>query len=77
MVGDSLRALLLEMQGYKVDILEFVSTRYTDKNILLRAQKGQVNDLKRLQDEYVKLQHAFRVTPSLEHYLRQEKNIPL
>jgi hypothetical protein len=40
MVGDSLRAMLLEMQGYQVDILEFASTRHTDKNIMLRAKKG-------------------------------------
>jgi hypothetical protein len=40
MVGDSLRAMLLEMQGYQVYILEFASTRHTDKNIMLRAKKG-------------------------------------
>ena len=76
MVADSLRALLLEMQGYQVDIVEFVSSRYTDKNILLRAQKGQVGDLKRLQGEYEKLQHSFRVIPALEEYLREAGNVP-
>ena len=53
MAGDALRALLLEMQGYKVDILEFVSSRYTGKNILMRAQKGQGRPQKQLQEEYL------------------------
>ena len=69
MVGDSLRALLLEMRGYKVDILEFVSTRYTDKNILLRAQKMQVSNLEKLEEEYMLLQKTFQVAPALERYL--------
>jgi hypothetical protein len=45
MVGDSLRAMLLEMQGYQVDIIEFSSIRYTDKNIMLRAKIGQTRNL--------------------------------
>jgi hypothetical protein len=69
MVGDALRALLLEMQGYKVDILEFVSSRHTDKNIMLRAQKSQLNNVDKLRTEYAKLRNEFHVRPSLETYL--------
>ena len=76
MVGDSLRALLLEMQGYKVDILEFVSSRYTDKNILVRAQKGAAHNRHKLLEEYFRLQQAFQIRPSLEQYLRQENIMP-
>jgi SAM-dependent methyltransferase len=71
MVGDSLRALLLEMQGYKVDILEFVSSRHTDKNIMMRAQRGHVKDTDTLKQEYEALRTMFHVSPSLEYYLEQ------
>ena len=71
MVGDSLRALLLEMQGYKVDILEFVSSRHTDKNIMMRAQRGHVQNMDVLKQEYEALREMFHVSPSLEYYLEK------
>ena len=71
MVGDALRALLLEMRGYKVDILEFASTRYTDKNIMLRARKSHGGDIEALRSEYAHLRDAFHVTPPLEQYLKE------
>jgi len=71
MVGDALRALLLEMRGYKVDIIEFVSSRYTDKNIMMRARKNQVKNINELREEYTRIRNAFHVTPSLEKYLEE------
>ena len=72
MVGDCLRALLLEMQGYEVDIFEFVSSRATDKNIMLRAHVSNQKNLEKLQQEYIKLRDAFHVTPLLETYLHRD-----
>jgi hypothetical protein len=71
MVGDSLRAMLLEMQGYQVDIIEFASTRYTDKNIMLRAKIGQTRNLDKLNDQYQMLQQTFNFRPALEEYLKK------
>ncbi|KAJ9527353.1 hypothetical protein QJQ45_025624 [Haematococcus lacustris] len=34
---DSLRALLLRIVGYKVDVVEFVSAEHTPRNVLIRA----------------------------------------
>ncbi|MCK5850309.1 MAG: SAM-dependent methyltransferase [Kiritimatiellae bacterium] len=39
MVTDSLRALLLEAQGYKAQIFEFISSEHTSKNKMLLAVK--------------------------------------
>ncbi len=39
LITDSLRANILEMLGYKVQILEFIDMEHTPKNILLRAVK--------------------------------------
>ncbi len=69
MVGDSLRALLLEMHGYRTDILEFVSSRYTDKNIMLRAQKSNPRNIQEIEKEYEAIQKEFNVIPTLETYL--------
>lgn len=69
MIGDSLRSLLLEMQGYKVDVIEFVSARSTDKNILVRAKKRQINSISNLRAKYECLQTTFGITPHLENYL--------
>jgi hypothetical protein len=69
MVGDSLRAMLLEMHGYQVDIIEFASSRYTDKNIMLRAKRGHANNVAQLSEQYQKLQQTFNFSPALEGYL--------
>lgn len=69
MVGDSLRGLLLEMHGYKVSIFEFVSSRFTDKNIMLRAKKGCNGRMQEIEDEYERLKNEFGVKPELELYL--------
>ncbi|PJC87179.1 hypothetical protein CSW98_04560 [Vibrio sp. HA2012] len=71
MLADSMRALLLEMLGYQVDVIEFVSSRATDKNTLLRAHKRQCRDPEELRQQYQDLRNAFRVVPALETYLKK------
>lgn len=39
LVTDSLRALMLEKQGYETQLLEFIDMSHTPKNILIRAVK--------------------------------------
>lgn len=39
LITDSLRSNILEMLGYKVQVLEFIDMEHTPKNILLRAVK--------------------------------------
>lgn len=69
LVGDSMRALLLGTMGYKVDMIDFVSSRYTDKNIMLRARKAEVRNRAELVREYLLLKRSFCLTRALEHYL--------
>jgi hypothetical protein len=69
-VGDSLRALLLEMNGYKADIFEFVSSRYTEKNIMIRANINNNGRNQELLEEYEKVCREFNIQPLLELYLR-------
>lgn len=39
MVTDTIRALLLETQGYDVNVFEFISSEHTGKNVMLTAKK--------------------------------------
>ncbi len=72
MIGDSLRALLLESNDYMVDIFEFVSSKYTDKNIMIRGKKGSNNKSLAAKKEYEKLSLQFNIKPELESYLNEE-----
>jgi SAM-dependent methyltransferase len=57
---DSIRARILELKGYKVDVLEFIDMEHTPKNIMLRSVKknnyklnnSDFEDLKRIIGEY-------------------------
>lgn len=42
-VTDTMRALLLEHMGYKTNIIEFISSEHTNKNIMLLAKKTKRN----------------------------------
>ena len=62
MVTDSLRALLLEANGYTTRILEFVSLEHTSKNKMLLAVKHDMKvDQKGLQAKIDKLKEFYGV----------------
>ena len=57
MITDTIRALILEFYGYKTQVMEFIETEHTPKNVLLVGRKTskepkkaeilqQINDLK-------------------------------
>jgi SAM-dependent methyltransferase len=65
---DALRASLLRLNGYKVDVVEFVDSVHTPRNQLIRARRtGAVDDGQRA--EYDALTAQWGVTPALERLL--------
>jgi SAM-dependent methyltransferase len=65
---DTLRASLLRLNGYKVDVVEFVDSAHTPRNLLLRARRtGVVDESQRA--EYDALTAQWGVTPALEGLL--------
>jgi SAM-dependent methyltransferase len=64
---DSLRASLLRVQGYKVDVVEFVDSQHTPRNLLLRARFTGVPSPRA---EYEALTAQWGVTPALEKLLK-------
>jgi len=75
---DALRARILEMAGYRADVVEFVAPEHTDRNLMIRAVKrdrparGQAS----LQREYAALTTLWGVTPYLENLLRERERWP-
>ena len=66
---DALRAATLRLEGYRVDVVEFVESRHTPRNTLLRAVRtgpGRTDDARRELDE---LTGSWHVRPRLQELL--------
>ena len=68
LVTDALRAQLLELAGYRTQLVEFVALEHTAKNVLIRAVKGTPAgaDARRAYEE---LRHSLGLNPALERLL--------
>jgi SAM-dependent methyltransferase len=71
MLTDTLRALVLRRMGYATDIIEFIATEHTPKNLMIRSVKGSSRD-SQAADEYAALKSLWNVTPYLESLLGDE-----
>jgi hypothetical protein len=70
LVTDALRAAALETLGYRVDVIEFVSTEHTPKNLMLRAERApSAARAERAAAEYVELRDRWGVDPAIERLL--------
>jgi len=68
LVTDTLRTLVLAAAGYKVDVFEFVSSKVTPKNLMLRAERIWPENPDALK-QYRQLRNMFNVEPMIEDYL--------
>jgi SAM-dependent methyltransferase len=65
MATDALRARFLEVHGYRTQVLEFIETEHTPKNVLLRAVRRDAAtdaDRQRRREEYEQLKRQLGVT---------------
>ncbi|QIK74421.1 class I SAM-dependent methyltransferase [Nocardioides piscis] len=65
---DALRASILRLVGYRVDVVEFVESAHTPRNTLLRATSTGVREVRTdegLRADYDELTTAWGVTPRL------------
>ncbi|HEX5596769.1 MAG TPA: SAM-dependent methyltransferase [Micromonosporaceae bacterium] len=65
---DSLRAALLRSYGYRVDVVEFVASQHTPRNLLLRARHTATTSPQE-RAEYDTLVREWQVTPHLQTLL--------
>ncbi|MBA2641129.1 MAG: SAM-dependent methyltransferase [Nocardioidaceae bacterium] len=66
---DALRAALVRMRGYRVDVVEFVGSEHTPRNTLLRAVRTGSECPPETARDYAELVAAWRVTPRLAELL--------
>jgi SAM-dependent methyltransferase len=66
---DSLRAALLRLHGYRVDVVEFVESRHTPRNVLLRARRTGAAPTGEQRVAYRRLVAEWRVAPRLQTLL--------
>lgn len=63
---DAIRAKLLDLLGYKTQLLEFIDMEHTPKNILIRAVRGQAGQTEALWSEYTAFRDFIHADPYLE-----------
>jgi SAM-dependent methyltransferase len=75
LVTDSLRAQLLDLMGYKTQIIEFIDIENTPKNLLIRAVKqaeeveASTDFIQQKANEYLTFKKMLQITPYLEKAL--------
>ena len=69
---DTFRSLILQIMGYRTQIVEFVSTEHTGKNLMIRAIASQKNRDAHVIEDYKILKNYWEVTPYLERLLQDE-----
>ena len=81
LLTDTVRALLLQACGYTVQIMEFIETEHTPKNILIHAVKKTQSPEKDAQlketalRRYRLIKESFGIEPVLEPLLTQQANL--
>jgi hypothetical protein len=66
---DAVRAALLRLHGYRVDVVEFVDSVHTPRNLLLRARRTGAPATPELQAEYDSLIGQWGISPALARLL--------
>jgi hypothetical protein len=69
---DSLRALLLRLLGYRVDVVEFVDSRHTPRNAMIRAVRTDAPASAEVLREFQRLTDEWHVRPALQRLLDDE-----
>jgi hypothetical protein len=62
---DSLRAAVLRQVGYRVEVVQFVDSQHTPRNLLLRAARTGARPAPDLLAEYQAMVTEWHVTPRL------------
>jgi SAM-dependent methyltransferase len=69
---DAFRAGILRIMGYRTDVIQFVSTEHTAKNLMIRSVKTSESGSAQSAEEYQALKDYWHVTPRLELLLGGE-----
>ena len=77
LLTDALRAAVLRLVGYRVDVVEFVDAAETPRNVLLRAVRTDASPEPGQLAEYTELVRTWRLEPALAARLAPELSAAL
>lgn len=66
LLTDSVRANVLEIMGYRTQVLEFIDMEHTPKNIMIRAFFEDTHDVKKVVKQYKEFKSEWQVNPYIE-----------
>jgi len=66
LITDSLRANVLEIMGYRTQVLEFVDMEHTPKNIMIRAFFDNNTNIKKSVNQYKEFKKEWEIEPYIE-----------
>ena len=69
---DACRAQLLRIVGYRAEVMEFIDSKHTPKNLLIRATKTSRTGDQTAVQAYRALRDFWHINPSLERLLARE-----
>lgn len=77
LMTDAIRGNLLEVVGYKTQLLEFIDIAHSPKNILIRAAKGKISKDKKEKalKEVDNIIKEFNLSPTLYNLLKKDELI--
>lgn len=66
LITDSLRANVLEIMGYRTQVLEFIDMEHTPKNIMIRAFFEDTQNIDKVVKEYKQFKIQWQISPYIE-----------
>ncbi|MAC84403.1 MAG: SAM-dependent methyltransferase [Arcobacter sp.] len=66
LLTDSVRANVLEIMGYRTQVLEFIDMEHTPKNIMIRAFFEENTNINKVLKEYKEFKNEWQITPYIE-----------
>jgi len=66
LLTDSVRANVLEIMGYRTQVLEFIDMEHTPKNIMIRAFFENNSNIDKVLKEYKEFKNEWQVNPYIE-----------
>ena len=69
---DACRAQVLRILGYRTDVVQFIDSEHTAKNLMVRARKAMRPGDRKMVAEYKALTDYWKIHPSIERLLSDE-----
>ena len=66
LITDSLRANVLEIMGYRTQVLEFIDMEHTPKNIMIRAFFEDTANIDKVVKQYKQFKNEWQISPYIE-----------